>query len=332
MTHNKPILILGSNSFSATSFIDYLLTAGYKVIGASRSTEIAPVFRPYETNSNLNNFSFLQIDLRVGAEAIAEVVKRNQIEFVFNFAAQSMVAQSWDYPEHWYQTNVVALAEIGNVLLKEKSIKKFVHFTTPEVYGSTSGWLEEGFSFAPSTPYAVSRAAGDWHLKCLFDNYGFPVIFTRAANVYGPGQQLYRIIPRTILSALTGQKLPLHGGGKSIRSFIHIDDVSSALEAIMNHGENGDSYHISTDAITSIFELVKTLANLLKIDVEELVERGPERPGKDFAYQLSSEKIRTELGWTDKIDLNTGLADTLRWAELHLDELRKLPIDYEHKR
>ena len=243
-----------------------------------------------------------------------------------------MVAQSWEYPEHWYQTNVVALAELGNVLIKEKSIKKFVHFTTPEVYGSTSGWLKEGFNFAPSTPYAVSRAAGDWHLKCLFDNYGFPVIFTRAANVYGPGQQLYRIIPRTILSALTGQKLPLHGGGKSIRSFIHIDDVSSALEAIMNNGENGDSYHISTDAITSIFDLVKTLANLLKIDVEVLVVRGPERPGKDFAYQLSAEKIRTELGWTDKIDLNAGLADTLKWAELHLDDLRKLRIDYEHKR
>ena len=332
MTHKKPILILGSNSFSATCFIDYLLSAGYKVIGVSRSEEVARVFRPYETNSNLTAFSFLQIDTRVGAKAITELVKANQIEYIFNFAAQSMVAQSWDYPEHWYQTNVVALAELGNVLIKEKSIKRFVHFTTPEVYGSTSGWLNEGFSFAPSTPYAVSRAAGDWHLKCLFDNYGFPVIFTRAANVYGPGQQLYRIIPRTILSALSGQKLPLHGGGKSIRSFIHIDDVSSALEAIMNHGENGDSYHISTDAITSIFDLVKTLANLLKIDVEELVERGPERPGKDFAYQLSSEKIRTELGWTDKIDLNAGLADTLKWAELHLDDLRKLPIDYEHKR
>ena len=332
MTHKKPILILGSNSFSATSFIDYLLSAGYKVIGVSRSEEVAAVFRPYKTNSNLANFSFLQIDIKVGAKAIAELVNANQIENIFNFAAQSMVAQSWDYPEHWYQTNVVALAELGNVLMQEKSIKKFIHFTTPEVYGSTSGWLKEGFNFAPSTPYAVSRAAGDWHLKCLFDNYGFPAIFTRAANVYGPGQQLYRIIPRTILSALTGQKLPLHGAGKSIRSFIHIDDVSSALEAIMNHGDNGDSYHISTDAITSIFDLVKTLANLLNIDVEGLVERGPERPGKDFAYQLSSEKIRTELGWTDKIDLNAGLADTLKWAELHLDDLRKLPIDYEHKR
>jgi dTDP-glucose 4,6-dehydratase len=146
MTHKKPILILGSNSFSATSFIDYLLSAGYKVIGVSRSEEVAAVFSPYKTNSNLANFSFLQIDIKVGANAIAELVNANQIENIFNFAAQSMVAQSWAYPEHWYQTNVVALAELGNVLIREKSIKKFIHFTTPEVYGSTSGWLKESFA------------------------------------------------------------------------------------------------------------------------------------------------------------------------------------------
>jgi dTDP-glucose 4,6-dehydratase len=332
MTHSKPILVLGSNSFSATSFIGYLLSEGYKVIGVSRSEEVANVFRPYKTNSNLANFSFLQINVRVGAAEIAELVKKYQIEYIFNFAAQSMVAQSWEYPEDWYQTNVVALAELGNMLMKEKSIKKFIHFTTPEVYGSTSGWLKESFDFSPSTPYAVSRAAGDWHLKCLFENYGFPVIFTRAANVYGPGQQLYRIIPRTILAALLGQKLPLHGGGKSIRSFIHIKDVSSALEAILKNGVTGDTYHVSTDSLTSISDLVETLANLLNVDFEELVERGPERPGKDFAYQLSSEKIRNELGWGDRIDLNTGLTDTLEWAQLHLGELRGLPIDYKHKR
>lgn len=332
MDKQKPILLLGSNSFSASSFVDYLLTAGYKVIGLGRSEEIAPVFRPYGLNSNISNFTFKQIDMNGGSKAIAELVCDHAIEYIFNFAAQSMVAQSWDHPEHWYQTNAVALAELGNLLVKEKSVKKFIHFTTPEVYGSTSGWLKETFDFAPSTPYAVSRAAGDWHLMCLFENYGFPVVFTRAANVYGPGQQLYRIIPRTILSALSGQKLPLHGGGKSIRSFIHINDVSAALEAIMKSGVNGDSYHISTNEMISIFELVQSLSDLLKVDIEELVELGPERPGKDFAYQLSSEKIRDELGWIDKIDLNAGLASTLGWAKLNLDILRHLPINYQHKR
>ena len=332
MVSTAPILVLASNSFSGSSLVDHLLTSGYQVIGTSRSSETAPVFRNYGKNPNLANFTFEQIDLNGGARSISEIVRKNKVEFIFNFAAQSMVAQSWDFPEHWYETNTVALAELCNLLIKQPSVKKFVHFTTPEVYGSTEGWIDETFNFAPSTPYAVSRAAGDWHLKCLFENIGFPVIFTRAANVYGPGQQLYRIIPRTILSALTGQKLPLQGGGKSIRSFIHIDDVSSGLELIMKNGTLGDSYHISTKEIISIFDLVNTLAELLNVNTEELIERSPERPGKDFAYQLSSEKIRTELGWSDKINLTEGLSDTLEWAKLNLDTLRALPINYEHKR
>ena len=332
MVTPSPILVLASNSFSGSSFVDHLLTAGYKVIGVSRSVEISPVFSLYKNNKNIKNFTFKQVDLNKDLKTITEIISKHQVEFIFNFAAQSMVEQSWDSPEDWYQTNVVSLSLLGDLLIKEKSIKKFVHFTTPEVYGSTSGWLKESFNFAPSTPYAISRAAGDWHLKALFENYGFPVIFTRAANVYGPGQQLYRIIPKTILSALTGKKLSLHGGGKSIRSFIHINDVSTALTAIMNTGEVGQSYHISTNEMISIFDLVQELASLLGVEVDDLIEQGPERAGKDFAYQLSSEKIRNELGWRDQVTLSKGLEDTLAWAKSNLDTLKALPDTYEHKR
>ena len=122
MDKQKPILVLASNSFSASSFVDYLLTAGYKVIGLGRSEEIAPVFRPYGLNPNISNFTFKQIDMNVGSKGIAELVCDHAIEYIFNFAAQSMVAQSWDHPEHWYQTNAVALAELGNLLVKEKSV------------------------------------------------------------------------------------------------------------------------------------------------------------------------------------------------------------------
>ena len=332
MATPSPILVLGSNSFSGSSFVDHLLTAGHKVIGVSRSVEILSVFSLYKNNKNFKNFTFKQVDLNSDIKSITEIVSKHQVEFIFNFAAQSMVSQSWDSPEHWYQTNVVGLSKLCKQLIKEKSIKKFVHFTTPEVYGSTSGWLKESFNFAPSTPYAISRAAGDWHLKALFENNGFPVIFTRAANVYGSGQQLYRIIPKTILSALTGKKLSLHGGGKSIRSFIHINDVSTALTAIMNSGEVGQSYHISTNEMISIFDLVQEIASLLGVQVNDLIEQGPERAGKDFAYQLSSEKIRSELGWRDEVTLVKGLEDTLDWAKSNLDTLKALPDTYEHKR
>jgi len=329
---SKPILVLASNSFSGSSFIRHLLSLGQSVIGISRSPEVANVFRPYGELADAENFQFLQIDLNTDPDAIATLVHKHKIEIIVNFAAQSMVAQSWENPKDWYQTNVVTLANLCKPLINEKSIKKFIHFTTPEVYGSTAGWLSETFEFAPSTPYAVSRAAGDWHLKCLFENYEFPVVFTRAANVYGPGQQLYRIIPRTILSALVGQKLPLHGGGKSIRAFIHMEDVSSALELITLSGTIGETYHISTNQMISIYDLVQNLADLLDVNIEDLIEIGPERPGKDFAYQLSSKKLRSELGWDDRINLNQGLSETLVWAKQYLDDLRSLPINYEHKR
>ena len=332
MVTPSPILVLASNSFSGSSFVNHLLTADHKVIGVSRSVENLPIFSLYQNHKNFKNFTFKQVDLNSDTNSIAEIISKHQVEFVFNFAAQSMVAQSWDSPEHWYQTNVVGLSNLCKLLIEEKSIKKFVHFTTPEVYGSTSGWLKESFNFAPSTPYAISRAAGDWHLKALFENYGFPVIFTRAANVYGPGQQLYRVIPKTILSALTGKKLSLHGGGKSIRSFIHINDVSTALTAIMNTGVVGQSYHISTNEMISIFDLVQELASLLGVEVDELIQQGPERAGKDFAYQLSSEKIRNELGWRDQVTLGNGLEDTLAWAKSNLDTLKVLSDTYEHKR
>ena len=329
---SKPILVLASNSFSGSSFISHLLSVGQSVIGISRSPEVATVFRPYNAIADAENFQFLQVDLNADPDVIATLVSQHKIEIIVNFAAQSMVAQSWENPQDWYQTNVVSLANLCKPLINQKSIKKFIHFTTPEVYGSTTGWLNETFEFAPSTPYAVSRAAGDWHLKCLFENHGFPVVFTRAANVYGPGQQLYRIIPRTILSALIGQKMPLHGGGQSIRSFIHMKDVSSALESITLSGRIGETYHISTDQMISIYDLVQNLADLLDVNIENLIEIGPERPGKDFAYQLSSKKLRSELGWDDKIDLNQGLSETLSWAKLYLEDLRRLPINYEHKR
>ena len=113
-------------------------------------------------------------------------------------------------------------------------------------------WIKENFNFSPSTPYAVSRAACDLHLKSFYDAYQFPVIFTRAANVYGPGQQLYRVVPRTILSAKTGKQFELHGDGNSERSFIHIADVVNATLKLALEAEAGTTWHISTQSSISI--------------------------------------------------------------------------------
>lgn len=324
-------LVIGSNSFSGAQFVKYLLKQGHHVVGASRSNEIHPVYLPYKDLDAGERFRFVQIDFNHQLDDLLATIHAFQPEYVVNFAAQGMVAQSWETPEHWYQTNVVGQVKLHDQLRKIPFIRRYVHVTTPEVYGSTDGWIKERFDFAPSTPYAVSRAACDLHLMSFFKAYQFPVVFTRAANVYGPGQQLYRIIPRTLLFARLGRKLQLHGGGHSIRSFIHIDDVADATWRIATSGTPGDTYHISTNQTVSIRELVEVICELTDVRFDDLAEVVGDRLGKDQAYLLDSGKLRSELGWQDRIALAEGLRETLEWVDTHLDTLKSLPADYIHK-
>jgi dTDP-glucose 4,6-dehydratase len=167
--------------------------------------------------------------------------------------------------------------------------------------------------------------------KIYRETFGLPVVATRAANVYGPGQPLYRIIPRTIFFLLTGQTLELHGGGVSTRSFIHIDDVSVATWQIAQYAQVGETFHISTDRIISIKDLVTLLCDMLNKPFESHVKVVGERLGKDGAYWLNSTKLRSELGWSDTVSLEQGLSETLAWAQAHLSALKTQPMQYIHK-
>jgi dTDP-glucose 4,6-dehydratase len=242
-----------------------------------------------------------------------------------------MVGESWQNPDHWMMTNVVSTIRLHEILRRYDGLDRYVHVTTPEVYGSTEGWVNESQSFNPSTPYAVSRAASDMSLRTYFENYDFPVVFTRAANVFGPGQQLYRIIPRTIFAAMTGKKLRLDGGGKSVRVFVHMDDVSDATVRVSLNGTNGETYHISGFELVSIRQCVEAVLKTLNKTFEDCVELGPERPGKDAAYTLDSTKIRKELGWRDQIDLSAGVSSVIDWMKKFENILSSLPQQYIHK-
>ncbi len=324
-------LVIGSNSFSGAQFVKYLLQNGHEVLGVSRSAEPHDVYLPYRELDAAQRFRFAQIDINHQLDELLLLTEEFQPEYVVNFAAQGMVAQSWETPEHWYQTNVVAQVRLHDRLRKLPFIRRYVHVSTPEAYGSTDGWIAERFEFAPSTPYAVSRAACDLHLMSFFKAYQFPVMFTRAANVYGPGQQLYRIVPRTLLFARLGRRLQLHGGGHSIRSFIHIDDVADATWRVANGGRPGDSYHISTRETVSIRGLVEMICELVDVRFGDLVEVVGDRLGKDQAYLLDSGKIRAELGWQDRVSLADGLRETLAWVDANLATLRDERTDYVHK-
>lgn len=326
----QTVVVIGSNSFSGASFVDYLLEQGVQVIGTSRSPEPDDSLLPYKWRDH-SNFQFHQLDLNKHLPEIVDLLGDARPDYVVNFAAQSMVGESWQRPTDWFMTNVVSTVKLHDELRKLDFLKRYVHISTPEVYGSCSGFVKEDFPFNPSTPYAVSRAAADMSLRTFHAAYDFPVVTTRAANVYGPGQQLYRIIPRTVLFILLGRKLQLHGGGVSTRSFIHMRDVSDATWKIAQHGVNGNTYHISTNEVISIRDLVAKICDRLGVLFEDHVEIVGERLGKDSAYHLDSTKVREELGWCDHHSLNQGLDECVRWVRENFDALKAQPYDYIHK-
>ena len=233
-------------------------------------------------------------------------------DYVVNFCSRSLVAESWLDPQGWLATNAMLTTALFDQA-RTMDIKRFIHVSTPESYGSTEGWVDESYAtWKPSTPYAVSRAAADMMLMAYFRAYRFPAIITRTANIYGPGQQDYRIIPKAFSELRAKKRLPLHGGGGSRRSFIHVKDACEGLYKVCKEGDAGQTYHISTARQVSIAELVGMIAKLCERRFEDCIERTPDRRGKDEAYLLASRKLRN-MGWRDTISLETGLEEYRAW-------------------
>jgi dTDP-glucose 4,6-dehydratase len=294
-----------------------MLEQGIDVRGYSRSPQPDQRFLPYAWRPLPGKFVFTQVDLNHQLGDLVRDLCSYRPKVIVNFASQCMVNESWQYPEQWMQTNVVALTSLVRAMAGCDFLERYIHFTTPEVYGPTAGWVKESFDFKPSTPYAASRAAGDWVVKMWLDQYGLPAIFTRAANIYGEGQQLYRIIPKTLLFAMRSRKIPLHGGGTSVRSFVHMDDVSDALLRIIAAGTIGASYHISPDESVSIRVLVEMIGSLANVPPDRLYEIVGDRLGKDQAYLLDAGFIRDSLGWAPAISLAEGLERCYQWVSLN---------------
>lgn len=328
MSKYKPVLVLGSNSFAGSNFIKKLIHLNYNVIGVSRRNEINDVFLGYKNSTKFKKkFSFKKIDINKNLNKLVNLIIQKKPSIIINFMAQGMVEQSWFSPEDWYNTNLVSQSRLINKIYKFKFIKKYINFSTPEVYGNIKNWQKEKFDFTPTTPYAISRAAFDLHLKEMNKVFKFPIILTRAANIYGPNQQLYRIVPKTIISAMFKKELTLDGGGNSYRSFIFMDDVSDALIHIIKKGKIGESYHISSNKIYSIKQIVKFISKVIGMKLK--IKVGRERLGKDKYYKLNSNKIRT-LGWEDKTNLKKGIILTKDWIYENRNKFVNYGLYYKH--
>lgn len=325
------VVVIGSNSFSGSNFIDLLLEKSqYKIIGISRSAEKKEIYLPYKKR-DLSDFRFYQFDLNKHMPQILDLMDNEKPEYIVNFASQSIVGYSWKHPEHWYRTNVLSTVILTDSLRKRDYLKKYVHISTPEVYGNCTGLIKEDALFNPSTPYAASRAAADTFIQLLVKTYGFPAVFTRAANVYGSGQQLFKIIPRAIIYIKKGKKIPLHGGGHAKRSFIHIKDVCEATLNVMEKAAPGNIYHLSTDNLISIRELVKLISEKMNMNFEDSIQETETRLGLDNAYILDSIKVKEEFGWSPKIKIDKGIDEVIKWVNENWDILCKEEEEYIHK-
>lgn len=327
----EKVLVIGSNSFSGSDFIDLLLQEQtYQIIGVSRSEEKSSLFLPYK-NKNSPLFQFFQIDLNKDLEKLKVLCDVFKPDFIVNFAAQSEVAPSWQFPHHWYETNVVSLTKLIDFLKDKDYLKKYVHISSPEVYGTCEGVITEESPLNPSTPYAASKAAADLSLFTYFKNFSFPLVIIRATNVYGAHQQLFKIIPRSFIYVKKDKKIELHGGGNAIKSYIHVRDVSNGELKAMKNGKIGNIYHLSPNQGIAIKTVVQTICDLMNIPFEKAVLTAPERLGQDKAYIIDSTKAKKELGWRPVISLQEGLSQTRDWVLNQFSTIEKEPLEYIHK-
>ena len=327
----KKILVLGATSFAAKVFISTALTKGFQVHGISRSEEPPPVLNPYIHNINIKNYTHQKLHLISDTRQILASIDGFQPNYVVDFAGQGMVAESWKNPVLWFETNVISKLKIFEHLKSLASLEKYIRISTPEVYGSTEYKIIENRIYNPSTPYAISHATTDMSLNALYQTNNFPCIVARFANFYGEFQQLYRIIPKTILSGMTKQQMQMHGDGQSIRSFIHAEDVANGIISLISLGKIGEIYHFSTNEFISIKSLIETILNKLNVNFEDTVTATPDRKSKDLLYAMDSSKAIEELNWHPKISLDQGIEKTIKWCAENLVDLKKISWNYEHK-
>src|SRR5215510_282224 len=268
------------------------------------------------------------IHLTYELELLLEVLDRERPHVIVNYAAQGEGAASWKHSWRFYETNSMGLARLTEALQSREYLERFIHIGTSELYGSVNHAAREDEPIKPSSPYAASKAAFDMHLMAVNRTLRFPMNIIRPSNAYGPGQQLHRVIPKAILFGLTGRRLPLHGGGRAEKSYIHTRDLARAIHLVAEEAPLGSVYNAGPQEPTSIRRVVELVAEALDMPFDRLCEVSGDRLGQDARYWLDSSAIKRDIGWEPRISWQQGMAEMVHWVRGNLEELRKLPTDF----
>ena len=238
---------------------------------------------------------------------------------VVHFAAESHNDNSLDSPWPFLQTNVV-----GTYMILEAVRRHGVrlhHISTDEVYGDLE--LDDPAKFTPQTPYNPSspysstKAGSDLLVRAWVRSFGVESTISNCSNNYGPFQHVEKFIPRQITEILDGRRPKLYGAGENVRDWIHADDHSSGVLAILERGRVGETYLIGADGERSNKDVVELILRLMGRPSDDYAHVN-DRPGHDMRYAIDSTKLRQELSWAPRYeDFEAGLADTIAWYRDH---------------
>jgi len=315
------LLVTGGLGFIGSNFILKLLTenSDYEIInvdaelfGADHKnlSKIKNSEKYHFEKGNITNKKFME-------EQIANC------DAVINFAAETFVDRSINDANPFLVSNIRGAYTILDIITKQK--KRMIQISTDEVFGSLSnGTATEEYKFNPSSPYAATKAAAELLINSYFTTFNSDVVITRCTNNYGPRQYAEKLIPKTIILAKQSKKIPIYGKGENIRDWIYVDDHCDGVLTAFLKGKSGESYNISGNNEINNFVIVKKILELMN-KPEDLIEFVEDRPGHDFRYSMSSEKISKELGWKPKVNFEKGIQDTIKWYLDHEDHWKDSP-------
>ncbi len=313
------VLVTGGAGFIGSEFVRKAVRLGYEVSVVDALTYAGDLERLREVEGR---YRFYKVDIS-DRDALEEVFVKEKPQVVVHFAAESHVDRSILYPQAFVKTNVEGTLNLLD-LSRVYSVERFINVSTDEVYGELGeeGRFNEDSPLKPNSPYSVSKAAQDMLGRAYFRTYGLPVITVRPSNNYGPWQYPEKLIPVVIYKALKDSPIPVYGTGNNVREWLYVSDCAEAILMVMEKGVPGEVYNIASGIEKRNIEVVRLILDLLGKSYD-LIEFVQDRPGHDYRYAMSADKIEKELGWRAKTNFEEGLKLTVEWYLENRDWLER---------
>lgn len=325
----KTYVVLGGGGSFGVQTSKYLLDHANpkKVIAVGRNPERSEPFT-LNVGKGDSRYQYHQIHIVHEQDRLFELFDREKPEVIVSYAAQGEGAVSWKKSWRFFETNGTALVKMSEELMSRDYMERFIQIGTSELYGSVAAPAKEDDPIKPTSPYAASKAAFDLYLISVANVLNFRMNIIRPSNAYAPGQLLHRVIPRAVMCGLSGRKLPLQGGGRAEKSYIHARDLARAIHLVAEKAPLGAVYNAGPANPISIRHLVEKTAEALGIPFDQLCEVTPDRLGQDSRYWLDSGAIKRDVGWEPQISLEEGLREMVEWGRKYLPELQATSTDY----